>query len=77
MGRHADVDPASFLNLRGDPPRVGRIDVSVAVMQPGAAEPVLDARARLGAQPRWHGGLRDPRRVSAWRRREGMVEPGH
>ena len=45
MGRHADVDLASFLNLRGDPPRVGRIDVSVAVMQPGAAEPVLDGKA--------------------------------
>lgn len=39
-----------------DPPRIGRIDVSVAVMQPGTGEPVLDARARLVAEPKWHGG---------------------
>lgn len=32
------------------PPRVGRIDVSVAVMTPDTGEAVLNARARLSAQ---------------------------
>jgi hypothetical protein len=32
-----------------DPPRVGRLDVSVAVMRPSTGEPALDAAARVSA----------------------------
>jgi hypothetical protein len=34
-----------------DPPRVGRLDVSVAVMRPPGGEAALDVRARLQAAP--------------------------
>jgi hypothetical protein len=37
-----------------DPPRVGRIDLSVAVMSPNTGEAILDADARASA--RWLGG---------------------
>jgi len=33
-----------------DPPRVGRLDVSVAVMRPTTGEPVLDIRGQVGAE---------------------------
>jgi hypothetical protein len=39
------------------PARVGRIDVSVAVMQPSTGEPVLDAAVRLLAESLRHKGL--------------------
>jgi hypothetical protein len=34
-----------------DPPRLGRLDVSVAVMRPPDGDPVLDAEVRLRARP--------------------------
>lgn len=39
-----------------EPPRVGRIDVGVGVMRPSTGEPVLDAKARLRAEPRMREG---------------------
>ncbi len=39
-----------------EPPRVGRIDVGVAVMRSGTGEPVLDAKAGLRAEPRTREG---------------------